>query len=101
MRTLYIKSNKLLRTFHCCTIDVKLELFRSFCMSFYCYYLWTTYKKINLWYIWYITFGILHVAFNNTYRSVLKLHWRRSASAICMLISVQHFEAVIRKSIIV
>ena len=36
MRTLYIISNKLLRmcTFHCCTIDVKLELFRSYCMSF-------------------------------------------------------------------
>ena len=25
MRTLYIKSNKLLRTFHCCTIDVKAD----------------------------------------------------------------------------
>ena len=44
MRTLYIRSNKLLRTFHCCTIDVKLELLRSFCMSFYCCYLWTAYK---------------------------------------------------------
>ena len=48
MRTLYIRLNKLLRTFHYCTIDVKLELFRSFCIPFYCYYLWTTYKKINL-----------------------------------------------------
>ena len=28
MRTLYIRSNKLLRTFRYCTIDVKLELFR-------------------------------------------------------------------------
>ena len=34
IRTLYIRLNKLVRTFHCCTIDVKLELFRSFCMSF-------------------------------------------------------------------
>ena len=45
MRTLYIRSNKLLRTFHYCSIDVKLELFRSFCTSFYCCYLWTAYKK--------------------------------------------------------
>ena len=30
MFTLHIRSNKLLRTFHCCTIDVKLELFRSY-----------------------------------------------------------------------
>ena len=53
MRTLYIRSNKLLLTFHCCTIDVKLELFRSFCMSFYCCYLWTAYKKSTLIiYVW-------------------------------------------------
>ena len=30
MRTLYIRSNKLLRTFYNCSIDVKLELFRNF-----------------------------------------------------------------------
>ena len=30
MRTLYIRSNKLLRTFYRCSIDVKLELFRNF-----------------------------------------------------------------------
>ena len=48
MRTLYIRLNKLLRTFYHCSIDVKLELFRSFCTSFYCCYLWTAYKKINI-----------------------------------------------------
>ena len=57
MRTLYIRSNKLLRTFYHCSIDVKLELFRSFCTSFYCCYLWTAYKKS--------TFNKLRVAFNN------------------------------------
>ena len=65
MRTLYIRSNKLLRTFHYCSIDVKLELFRSFCTSFYCCYLWTAYKKS--------TFDKLRVAFNNAYRRVLNL----------------------------
>ena len=39
MRTLYIRSNKLLRTFHYCSTDVKLELFKSYCTSFYCCYL--------------------------------------------------------------
>ena len=48
MRTLYIRSNKLLRTFYHCSIDVKLELFRSFCTSFYCCYLWTAYKNQTL-----------------------------------------------------
>ena len=45
MRTLYIRSNKLLRTFYYCSTDVKLELFKSYCTSFYCCYLWTAYKK--------------------------------------------------------
>ena len=35
MRNLYIRSNKLLRTFHYCSSDVKLELFKSYCTSFY------------------------------------------------------------------
>ena len=39
MRTLYIRSNKLLRSFHYCSTDVKLELFKSYCTSFYCCYL--------------------------------------------------------------
>ena len=45
LRLLYIRSNKIVRMFHFCTIDVKLELFRSFCTSFYCCYLWTEYKN--------------------------------------------------------
>ena len=63
MRTLYIRSNKLLCTFHNCSTDVKLELFKSYCPSFYCCYLWIAYKKS--------TFDRLRVAFNNAYRRVL------------------------------
>ena len=36
IRTLYTRSNKLLRMFSYCTIDVKKELFRSYCSSLYC-----------------------------------------------------------------
>ena len=38
IRTFYIRSNKLLRMFSYCTIDVKKELlvFRSYCSSLYC-----------------------------------------------------------------
>ena len=45
MCTLYIRSNKQLRTLYYCLIDLKLALFRSFCTSFYCCYLWAGYKK--------------------------------------------------------
>ena len=43
MRILYTKSNRLLRLFHCCSTDVKLTLFRSYCTCFYCPFLWTHY----------------------------------------------------------
>ena len=54
MRTLYIKSNKLLRTFHYCTLDVKLELFRRFCVSLYCCYLWRAKNKHFISYVWHL-----------------------------------------------
>ena len=60
MCTLYIRSNKQLRTFYYCLIDLKLELFRSFCTSFYCCYLGTGYKNQRK----------LRVAFNSAYRRV-------------------------------
>ena len=34
MRILYTMSNRLLRLFHCCSTDVKLALFRSYCACF-------------------------------------------------------------------
>ena len=36
MRILYTKSNRLLRLFHCCSTNNKLNLFRSYCTCFYC-----------------------------------------------------------------
>ena len=36
MRVFYTKADRLLRLFHCCSTDVKLALFRSYCACFYC-----------------------------------------------------------------
>ena len=44
MRILYACSNRIVRLFHSCSTDVLLELGRSFCGSFYCSHLWTSYK---------------------------------------------------------
>ena len=88
-RLLYMRSNKIIRMFYLCTIDVKLELFRSFCTSFYCCYLWTGYKKS--------TFNRLRVAFNNAYRRILDLPWRCSASGMYATYSIYNLEAIIRK----
>ena len=74
LRMLYTKSNRLLRLFHHCSVDVKLALFRSYCACFYCPFLWTHYKKFN--------YSKLRVAFNNVYRRILKLPSRSSASTM-------------------
>ena len=58
MRNLYTRSNKLLRTFHYCYSDIKLELFKSYCTSFYCCYLWTACK--NQYSTGYVLFLITH-----------------------------------------
>ena len=90
IRTLYIRSNKLLRTFYYCSTDVKLELFKSYCTSFYYCYLRTAYKKS--------TFDKLRVAFNNAYRRVLGHPWRCSASTMYANFGINSFEATISRS---
>ena len=40
LRNLYTKSNRLLRLFHCCSTDIKIALFRSYCTCYYCPFLW-------------------------------------------------------------
>ena len=84
------KCVQLLRTFHYCSTDVKLELLKSYCTSFYCCYLWTAYKKS--------TFDRLRVAFNDAYGRVLGQLWRCSASAMYANFGTNNFEATIRKS---
>ena len=81
----------LLRTFHYGSTKDKLKLFKCYCTSFYCCYLWTAYKKS--------TFDILLVAFNNAYRRVLSQPWRCSASAMYANFGINNFQATIRKSI--
>ena len=45
IRTFYIRSNKFLRLFSYCNIDVKKELFGSYYPSLYCCSLWSDYRK--------------------------------------------------------
>ena len=85
------KSNRLLRLFHHCSVDVKLALFRSYCTCFYCPFLWTHYKKSN--------YSKLRVAFNNVYRRILKLPSRSSASTMYVVNNIDSLEVLVRKRI--
>ena len=91
LRTLYVKSNKIIRTFSHCTIDVKLLLIRSYCTSFHCGYMWSDYKKT--------TYSKLRVALNKVYRRILGLSYRSSASTMYTTHNINNMEALLRRSI--
>ena len=91
MRILYARSNRIVRLFHSCSSDVLLELGRRFCGSFYCSYLWTSYKKSS--------FSKIRVAYNNFYRKLLHVSGRSSASAMFVENNIPNFECLIRRDI--
>ena len=91
LRSLYAKSNNVIRMFNHCTVDVKLLLIKSYCTSFYCGYLWSDYKSM--------TFSKLGVAFNSVYRKVLGLPTWSSASETYARHNIENFEALLRKVI--
>ena len=63
MRTLYARSNRIIRIFHNCSTKVLIKLESSVCESFYCSYLTSQYNKSS--------FSKVRVAYNNLYRMIL------------------------------
>ena len=92
LRTLYAESNKSIRTFSHCTVDVKLLLIKSYRTYFYCGYMWSDYKKT--------TYSKLRVAFNNVYyRRILGLSYRSSANTMYTTHNINNMEALLMRSI--
>ena len=91
MRSLYAKSNKLIRTFSHCSINVKITLFQSYCIALYCPFLWTNYIKS--------TFTKIRVAFNNAHRKNVGLPKRSSASAMYANHNICSFETILRNNL--
>ena len=89
MRCMYAKTNKLLRMFGHCTVDVKIALFNSYCTSLYCSFLWTDLKKS--------TFSKVRIAFNNAYRRIFGLPKWSSASEMYACNNIDNFETMIRR----
>ena len=85
--------NKLLRMFSYCTIDVKMELFRSYCSSLYCCSLLSDYRNAS--------YKKLTVTFNNVHRRMLNLPWRCSASAMYVNYNLPNIDTVIRRKVFV
>ena len=78
----YARSNRIVRLFHSCSTDVLLELDRSFCGSFYCSHLWTSYKKSS--------FSKIHVAYMyNNFYSKLVVNYKTLRAITCNFRSQQ------------
>ena len=72
IRAVYARGNMLLQNFRHCSEEVKKQLFRSYCTSFYCSSLWSRYNRNTL--------EDLKVAYNNVFRFLFKLPRRGSVS---------------------
>ena len=89
MRSMYSRGNVLLKKFRTCSDDVKTQLFKSYCSSFYCSSLWTSYKLSSL--------RALCVAYNNIFRCMFGFSRRDSVSQCFVFKDIPSFSVVRRK----
>ena len=88
-RSFYARSNSIYRTYKDCSIEVKLLLFESFCLSFYLFHLWFEYPLV--------IFNRLRVATNNMLRKLVGLPKYCSASEMHVYLRLENIDARLRK----
>ncbi|CAH2105989.1 unnamed protein product [Euphydryas editha] len=88
-RSLSVRCNLLARRFARCTNTVKITLFKAYCQSFYTCSLWTSYTLR--------AYSDLRVQYNNTFRVLMGLPRRCSASGMFAEAHTDDFYAVMRK----
>ena len=88
---LYIQGNTIIRKFYMCTVDVKLTLFRCFCMPMYTPHLWWNYTKA--------TINRLYVSYHNIFKLFLGFSKFESTSLLCTVYNTLNCASVIRHSI--
>jgi hypothetical protein len=90
MRSLYARGNSLIRKFKKCNDEVKSQLFKAFCSSFYCCQLWCLYKEQSI--------KKLHIAHNNIFRLLFNVHGHNtSISALFVANEINNFKVIMRK----
>ena len=87
-RTLYAQANMMRRKFHCCSVEVKVNLFRTYCTPLYTAPLWVRFKKGSLY--------KLQVTYNDCLRILLKQPRWCSASDLFCRSGVSTFHALLR-----
>ena len=84
------KVNMLKRKFYKCSIDVKIQLFQSYCMNVYCVSLWSTHHVASL--------KRMQVMYNNAFRIIMGYEYNCSASNMFVSNRVLSFKECMRKS---
>lgn len=88
--SIYARGNLLIRKFKYCTSNVKSQLFKTFCSSFYCSSVWSVFNKS--------TFYKLKMAYNNVFRKFFNVKRQNSISGKMLDFKIDPFSVVVRKS---
>ena len=91
MRSLYARGNIVLKKFKKCSDHVKVQLFKSYCSSFYCCSLWSSYTNCRL--------KAMRVAFNNIFRSLFSVSRRDSVTQNLLIRGLSCFNVIRRKQV--
>ena len=89
MRNLFVRGNMLIRKFVYCTEEVKIKLFKAFCLSMYCCPLWSNYRLYSI--------RRLHVAMNKVFKGLMRMPYFSSASLLFAVCNVPNFSVLRRK----
>ena len=90
-KAIYRQGNSVIQQFKSCSDLVRLQLFRSYCSNLYGSHLWANYNPKIL--------DKLRVAYNNIFRSLMKIGCRDSITASFLLCGVNSFPVLYRKLI--
>ena len=90
-KKIFIQGNTLIRKFYMCSIDIKLELFRSYCSSMYTAQLWTNYTGNAI--------RKLYTAYHNSLKILIGVSTREENNPICANLNVKSCPALIRNLI--
>ena len=85
----YVRGNMLIQKFKHCSDLVKLRLFQTYCINFYCSQLWCRYKRRSQ--------QRLKVAYNNIFRKFMCIERKSSISGAFVLARVDGYCAVRRR----
>ena len=89
IRGIYARGNMIRRKFNECTEEVKVQLFRSYCSSFYCCSVWDLYKQESI--------RRIKVCHNNVLRFLIKARAGDSISHHFVSRNLPNFDVLRRK----